>query len=227
MNYLIEMPTGAGDIFPLKLVAHAMAVADASVGGIGFRPFKYRARVPRFESLLLEAARTGKIRVCNEIGELGSPEDLVAARAKEGLVEVMRDVHEIDDQQSWLVNLLVKLSALNEWALERGDHFSLSNGQGDPVPANAERVSSVGKPSAGKTRGETSIRAAARGASLLEELRKDPNSRGANQRLAEKKGIRHSTMSAIINKARVAEHKFRDPSRMLHGFPRPPKKKSS
>ena len=209
MKYEIEMPAEASDTMPLALVAHAMALRDATANGSEFDKLKFTYRLAKYERILLKHAREGSLQVCDDVGEVGSPADLIAANAAgAGLVEVLREVssgHELNHEQSWLINLLVKLKALNDWAVPRGDEFLIifqSVKRDDRAELETDKAEIVVATSTNS--GAKLEQPVARRARLLrlflDERRLKPH--GALARLARREGVKSSTMSVLIDKAK-------------------------
>lgn len=108
----------SGDVVPLRYIAEAMARKAAS--GFGKRklhgPTLQNARA-QYESLLLSAAREGRLKVCGSHGNMGAVDDLV--NAAEGLS------NEWSDAVKAILALHVKPSHLSDWAMTNGDVFHL------------------------------------------------------------------------------------------------------
>lgn len=108
----------SGDVVPLRYIAESMARKAAS--SFGKRklhgPTLQNTRT-QYESLLLSAAREGRLTVCGAHGNMGAIDDLV--NAAEGLSK------EWSDDVKAILALHVKPSHLNDWAMTNGDVFHL------------------------------------------------------------------------------------------------------
>lgn len=108
----------SGDMVPLWYIAEAMARKAAS--GFGNRklhgPTLQNTRT-QYESLLLSAAREGRLKVCGSHGNVGAVDDLV--NAAEGLSNEWSDAVKV------ILALHVKPVHLNDWAMTNGDVFHL------------------------------------------------------------------------------------------------------
>ncbi len=128
MKYEIKLPAISGDIIPLGLVAATMALRDATAGGPDYQQATFDGRLAKYNAMLLRNVRNDNLAVCDDTGEAGSANGIVAQRVAEGTGVVLQsNLRDVDVDSTWLCNVFVKLKALNDWAARRGDEFTVSS----------------------------------------------------------------------------------------------------
>ena len=157
MKYEVRLPATRGDIVPLMMVVLAKALFRATAGGTDFHRPTYDGSSRAFADDLLQEARLGRLRVCDQWG-VPSDADALLSKAKltgdlvvvsRYLVEPDREkLHrenepiapgvwhlghldlgpkEVDWTSTHLGVLSTTLKWLNSWAMGRGDEFSISH----------------------------------------------------------------------------------------------------
>ena len=126
MQYEIWVPAVCGDIVPLTVVAGAKAKARATASGTTFHRPTYDGSYKRYGDDLLAQARAGSLKVCNQWGVPGDPDDIILEAQRLGTAVVVyldKSASDVDQTQTHLCSLYVSISSLNEWGAARGDSF--------------------------------------------------------------------------------------------------------
>jgi hypothetical protein len=149
MEYRLKLAAPHGDIIPLSIVAIAKALRDATAGGTPYHEPTFKGRLTGYILDLLEEVRSGRLKVCDEVGRP------LAVDPTEPISYAMRYVNEPDweklrrenppvgdgvwnfshidfgpqelDKERPNIYWRAKLNMLNEWAERRGDIFVISH----------------------------------------------------------------------------------------------------
>lgn len=147
MEFEVRVPAVYGDAIPLIRVAEAMAVPEAMAGRVAPHPKLLSMRMREFGSVLLGAARSGTLPVCDYLGSPGSPDEIVRRLVDQTGIEAGDD-----DLITSLMHLRAKLPALNTWAAPRHDRFRLVSdlpwGDGWTAESGALEVRRLQEPAA-------------------------------------------------------------------------------
>jgi len=148
MEFLVRAAESKGEVFTLYAVAEGMARRSAEAGGLGFHQLTFNGVLPRYLDTLIAAAVSGQLRVCNQFGRQGRPDEILEeARRRSELVRVQGN-----ESTTLALNVWLRLHHLNAWAQEQGDVFRLEwtrwvDGRVDVNPSEPEQSSEQPLPS--------------------------------------------------------------------------------
>lgn len=121
MKYTIQTPALWSETVALYSVALAMANHRASASGSGFHRPEFDGAVPQYTNILLTAAESGRLRVCNQFGDYGTPNEIFEQAISKGQVTKILG----KERQALAMHVFVRLHHLNIWAQEEGDIFRI------------------------------------------------------------------------------------------------------
>lgn len=97
MKYEIRLSAPNGDIVPLGAVASEKAVARATAGHTPFHEPTYKGSFQGFAAALLQEAKSGRLKVCDQWGSQSTADELIARAEADGtLVQSSRFIKEPD-----------------------------------------------------------------------------------------------------------------------------------
>jgi hypothetical protein len=132
MEYTLEVPALLGDLVPLDAIARVMARRAANASTRGFHRPTYEGKLSAYRSAIVDAARVGQLKVCDQEGSVGTTEVILdASKRNHSFIEAPNN-----EIFTLSLNVYVSLYQLNIWAKERGDVFHITN---DGVPWIDER----------------------------------------------------------------------------------------
>lgn len=109
MEYTIQTPALWGETVALYSVALAMADHRANASGRGFHKSEFDRAVPQFTNILLTAAESGRLQVCNQFGGQGTPNEIYEQAITKGQIPRILD----KESQTLATHVFVRLHHLN------------------------------------------------------------------------------------------------------------------
>lgn len=124
VKYTLKVPNGR--VIPLYLVADAMARGVATnYGELKFHRPTYDNVIGGYKSDLLDAARSGRLAVCNERGAIGTADGIIEEAKKSNSGATLDADGNIDWNQTHLNYLNTTAQSLNDWMRHKGDTFTV------------------------------------------------------------------------------------------------------
>ncbi len=124
MEYTLRVPKNRGGAIPLLLVADAMARVVATHNGtLPFHCPTYDTAFGGFASDLLNAARSGRLLVCNQRGAIGTTDEIIKTAEEAGTV--LDSDGNVDSNATDLHKFYTTTRCLNDWRQHTGDTFTL------------------------------------------------------------------------------------------------------
>jgi len=124
VKYTLRVPNGG--VIPLCLVADAMARGVATnYGELKFHCPTYDNVIGGYKSDLLDAARSGRLAVCNERGIIGTADGIIEEAKKSNSGATLDADGNIDWNQTHLNYLNTTAQCLNDWMRHKGDTFTV------------------------------------------------------------------------------------------------------
>jgi hypothetical protein len=129
MDYTIRVDTAMwGDAIPLAYIARAMAThAACSHGNQPFHEPTFQNVYPRHVSRLLDAAKGGKLSVCDYDGRIAGAQELIDTS------QMLPVANDDGPNANDIFALYVKRRHLSEWAGIEGDSFNFIDAPSDPI----------------------------------------------------------------------------------------------
>lgn len=119
MEYTLQTPAFLGETVALYSIAFAMANHRANASGSGFHKHTFDGAISQYTNVLVNAAERGHLKVCNQFGDPGTPDEILEdATSRKGVVRAIGK-----ESLTLAVHVFVRLHHLNIWAQEQGDIF--------------------------------------------------------------------------------------------------------